>query len=259
MKTIGILGCGWLGKALAKSLIEENYVVKGTTTSSHKISDLKAENITPYLINLSDENYSELDSFLLHLDLLIIAIPPSRIEQVPTYAENFKKLIAYLSPDLPIFMMSSISVYAPQKSLIFENNKLFSEEITAQQIREAEKTLQSYTKQLTILRLGGLFGTDRHPVEYISRLPSLNNPDLSINMVHQLDILQFTKFLISQKQVDSIYNLVSPTYLNRRTYYSQMASELKIKLPPEDKNNWDLEKKVDGSKIMHQSGLTYLY
>lgn len=259
MKTIGILGCGWLGEALAKTLVNENHTVKGTTTSQNKISALRAKNIIPYVIDLSNDEIPELESFLQDLDLLIIAIPPFRDEPIPTYAENFKKLSGFLNPDLPVFMMSSLSVYAPQKTIITEDSNHFSEDTTAKQIRAAEKVLQSLSKQVTILRLGGLFGTDRHPVAYIAKLPFLNNPDLSINMIHQADIVRFTLFLIEKEPRDAIYNFVSPAYLNRRFYYTKMSEALALKLPPEGVNDWHLEKKVDGTKIVNQSGLPYLF
>ena len=37
---IAIIGCGWLGLPLAKKLIKENFIVKGSTTSKEKISVL---------------------------------------------------------------------------------------------------------------------------------------------------------------------------------------------------------------------------
>ena len=36
MKKIGILGCGWLGFSLAKSLIGDGYEVHGSSTSIEK-------------------------------------------------------------------------------------------------------------------------------------------------------------------------------------------------------------------------------
>ncbi|MDC1274067.1 SDR family NAD(P)-dependent oxidoreductase, partial [Flavobacteriaceae bacterium] len=37
---IGIIGCGWLGLPLAKSLISNNYKVKGSTTRKNKLTVL---------------------------------------------------------------------------------------------------------------------------------------------------------------------------------------------------------------------------
>ena len=50
---IAIIGCGWLGLPLAKKLIKENFIVKGSTTSKEKISVLKTEKIEPFLIDLN--------------------------------------------------------------------------------------------------------------------------------------------------------------------------------------------------------------
>ena len=50
---IAIIGCGWLGLPLAKKLIKENFIVKGSTASKEKISILKTEKIEPFLIDLN--------------------------------------------------------------------------------------------------------------------------------------------------------------------------------------------------------------
>ena len=74
---IGIIGCGWLGLPLAKSLISNNYKVKGSTTRKNKLTVLKKEGIDPFLIEITDNSISEsISSFLKGLDILIINIPP---------------------------------------------------------------------------------------------------------------------------------------------------------------------------------------
>ena len=54
-QNISILGCGWLGLELAKTLIAKDYSVKGSTTSTHKINSFKAAGITPFIIKLSEQ------------------------------------------------------------------------------------------------------------------------------------------------------------------------------------------------------------
>ena len=53
---ISILGCGWHGKALAVDLIEKGIFIKGSTTTTEKMALLKADGISPYIINLSPAN-----------------------------------------------------------------------------------------------------------------------------------------------------------------------------------------------------------
>jgi 3-hydroxyisobutyrate dehydrogenase-like beta-hydroxyacid dehydrogenase len=54
MKNVSILGCGWLGKSLAISLLDEGYSVKGSTTTEEKLELLELNKIEPYLVNISD-------------------------------------------------------------------------------------------------------------------------------------------------------------------------------------------------------------
>ena len=77
MKKISILGCGWLGLPLAKTLIEKGNSVKGSTTSIEKIIILKELEIEPYTISLSaNEIKGNINSFLDQSEVLIINIPP---------------------------------------------------------------------------------------------------------------------------------------------------------------------------------------
>lgn len=48
MTKISILGCGWLGLPLAKALIENGFSVKGSTTSTDKLTALENDGITPF-------------------------------------------------------------------------------------------------------------------------------------------------------------------------------------------------------------------
>jgi nucleoside-diphosphate-sugar epimerase len=52
MKTISILGCGWLGIPLAETLIQKGFSIKGSTTSANKLSVLQNKGIEPFAISL---------------------------------------------------------------------------------------------------------------------------------------------------------------------------------------------------------------
>ena len=73
MTQISILGCGWLGLPLAKTLLENDFSVKGSTTSNDKLSMLKNSGIQPYLISVTeDEIVGNLTDFLENSKILII-------------------------------------------------------------------------------------------------------------------------------------------------------------------------------------------
>ncbi len=73
MTKISILGCGWLGFPLAKALIENDFSVKGSTTSTDKIGLLENAGIAPFLIELGENEINgNIDEFLEKSQVLII-------------------------------------------------------------------------------------------------------------------------------------------------------------------------------------------
>ncbi|MDA9323577.1 NAD(P)-binding domain-containing protein, partial [Flavobacteriaceae bacterium] len=117
---IGIIGCGWLGLPLAKSLISNNYKVKGSTTRKNKLTVLNKEGIDPFLIEITDNSISEsISSFLKGLDILIINIPPRiRNEGEINYSKKIKNIINKTSKVKNILFISSTSVYGSTQGKI---------------------------------------------------------------------------------------------------------------------------------------------
>jgi UDP-N-acetyl-D-mannosaminuronate dehydrogenase len=96
MKQISILGCGWLGMPLAKSLLEKEFSVNGSTTTLEKISALESNGIQAFQIELSEtEIKGKIDSFLENSEILIVTIPP-KLRSISS--ENFIKKIQNLVP-----------------------------------------------------------------------------------------------------------------------------------------------------------------
>ncbi len=263
MKNIGILGCGWLGFSLAEELIKENYNVKGTTTTLSKFTILKDNAISPYYIDLQENKIDFLDDFLENIDCLIICIPPKYQLENFSYKDNFILLIPFLEKHsiTKVIFMSSVSVYAPSPNLITEKSRLINQDIKSKQIFDAENLFLNHPSiNVSILRLGGLFGLDRKPVKYICAKDELQNPDLPINMVHQYDIIAYTKSIIKKDfESNSIFNLVSNKYHSRLDYYTKQALKENLTLPALGTNNTQLYKKISGDKIVQFTNIEYQY
>ncbi|MGG5576570.1 NAD(P)H-binding protein [Myroides sp. C15-4] len=261
MKTIGILGCGWLGLHLSQHLLNKSFTVKGSTTSASKLEELQTKGIDPYLVDLQHPDDAQIHAFLQGVDLLIITIPPIRGEESTLYQASFQRLLPYLKKNRveKVMMMSSVSVYAPSESVVTESSTSYSNDPTSRQILAAEEIILTADGLTSfILRLGGLFGPDRKPVRYIVNRDVLDNPELPINMIHLNDIIQFTTALIEQDfTANAVYNLVSPYYENRLDYYSKEADELALTLPPLGENDWKTHRKIAGDKIVQQTGINY--
>lgn len=95
---ISILGCGWLGLPLAKSLLSKGFSVKGSTTSLEKMSTLKNTGIDAFQIALSENEISgKIDSFLSNSEILIIDIPPKlRGNTAENFVAKMERLIPFI-------------------------------------------------------------------------------------------------------------------------------------------------------------------
>ena len=73
---LGILGCGWLGTALALELLRSGIPVKGSRTQAERVTDLNHLGIEGRILSLSETGIEGDLSFFEGLQTLVIAIPP---------------------------------------------------------------------------------------------------------------------------------------------------------------------------------------
>jgi nucleoside-diphosphate-sugar epimerase len=239
MKQISILGCGWLGMPLAKSLLEKGFSVKGSTTSFEKISALESNGIQPFQIELSQtEIKGEIDSFLENSEILIIDIPP-KLRSISS--ENFVKKIENLIPFIEkakiekVIFISSTSVYsdAPSTALrVTESTKPNPETESGKQLLATEILLQSNANfKTTVVRFGGLIGDNRHPLHFLAGRKNIENPEAPINLIHQEDCIGIIEAIVKQECWNETFNAVAPFHPTRKEYYTQKAKELGLLLP----------------------------
>jgi nucleoside-diphosphate-sugar epimerase len=236
MTQISILGCGWLGLPLAKSLLQNGFPIKGSTTSLEKISLLESDGITPFLVRLEEHQISEsIADFLAKSQILIINIPP-KLRGGST--ENFVAKITTLLPFIEnstvekVLFVSSTSVYGDDNDLVTEDSPLNPDTEGGRQLAIVENVLQKNSRfQTTILRFGGLISDDRNPVRFLSGRENIENPDAPINLIHQDDCIGIIEKIIALNSWNETYNAVTPFHPTRQKYYTQKAIELNLALP----------------------------
>ena len=236
MTQISILGCGWLGLPLAKSLLQNGFSIKGSTTSLEKISLLESEGITPFLVRLEEQQISaSVIDFLADSQILIINIPP-KLRGGST--ENFVAKITTLLPFIEnstvekVLFVSSTSVYGEDNEFVTEATVLNPDSEGGRQLAIVENVLQKNNRfQTTILRFGGLISDERNPVRFLSGRENIENPDAPINLIHQDDCIGIIEKIIALNSWDETYNAVAPFHPTRQEYYTQKATELNLALP----------------------------
>ena len=149
---ISILGCGWLGLALAVKLIGKGYRVYGSNTSNVKVKELEAKGIIPFVIDIND-NHINISDFLFS-DILIIAIPSKNISAFKNLIKKVEK-----SEVCKVLFVSSTSVYPNTNGIVTEETVTNNSPLA--HIENLFRTNAFF--ESTIIRFGGLFGYDRKP------------------------------------------------------------------------------------------------
>jgi nucleoside-diphosphate-sugar epimerase len=270
MTQISILGCGWLGLPLAKALLENEFSVKGSTTSFDKLSVLENFGIQPYLIALSeDKTTGNFDGFLENSQILIIDVPPKlRGSEKENFVSKIKNVIPFIEKSSieNVIFISSTSVYGDTSTAlsVTEETKTCPDAESGKQLVEVEQLLQSNPNfKITILRFGGLIGEDRHPIKFLAGRTNIENPNAPINLIHQEDCIGIILKILRQAQNDKLesnetFNAVAPFHPSRKEYYTQKAIEFNLALPEFNSENLTFGKKIASSKIEKVLGYTFV-
>jgi nucleoside-diphosphate-sugar epimerase len=277
MTHISILGCGWLGLPLAKDLLGNGFSVKGSTTSTDKISVLDNLGIEAFLINLTppdsyrdfskgegaetakkDVSYQneingDIIGFLNNSGILIIDIPPKlRGSENENFVSKIETLIPFIekSSVKKVLFVSSTSVYADNDSVITEETLPQPDTESGKQLVQAELLLQNNSNfETTILRFGGLIGENRHPIRFLAGRKGVENPKSPINFIHQKDCIGIIQKIIETDCWNEIFNAVTPFHPTREDYYTQKAVELNLALPEFNNEKVSVGKVILSEKI----------
>ncbi|WP_298117975.1 SDR family NAD(P)-dependent oxidoreductase [Flavobacterium sp.] len=267
MKQISILGCGWLGLPLAKSLLEKGFSINGSTTSVEKIAVLEKAGILPFQINLFEDRIEgNLDLFLSNSEVLIIDIPPKlRGNSNENFVQKINNLIPFIEKSSveKVIFVSSTSVYsdtfseASEALNVTEETKPNPDTESGKQLLEVEHLLQSNSNfKTTIVRFGGLIGEDRHPIKFLAGRKNIENPEGPINLIHQVDCIGIIETIIGLGQTQSdilnqnkVFNAVAPFHPTRKEYYTQKAIELNLPLPEFDESKISIGKTILSDKV----------
>ena len=248
-----IIGCGWIGTSLGDTLVKKGNEVIGTTTSNENSCTLTEKGIKHYSFQL----YSQISNEIVdNTEIVIISIPPYDRNEPTKYGKSLVHLVKQFNPKTKFIFLSSTGIY-PQKDGLFDENYEFESDEKLTSLYQAEKQLSEHLKKsLTILRLGGLFGDDRHPVFSLSGKTNVKNPEGKINFVGKNDVISIIQEIVQKNKFGEIFNVVFPKYPKRIDYYRQKAKELNI-TPPEFELSQKIIREISSQKV--QDFLNYKF
>ncbi|WP_445723678.1 SDR family oxidoreductase [Flavobacterium sp.] len=268
-KKISILGCGWLGLPLAKSLLSKDYEVNGSTTSESKLEVLKNAGILPFQVQLEEHKIiGNMEDFLKETDVLIIDIPPGLRKETSTsnemtFVNKVKTLIPFIkkSDVQKVVFVSSTSVYGDDFPIVevSEDTQPNPDTESGKQLVIAETLLQSNPHfKTTVIRFGGLLGDDRHPVKFLAGRTNIENPEAPVNMIQREDCIGIIEEILKHSEAseqhdnwewNQTFNAVSPQHPTRKAYYHKKANILNLPLPTFAENSESKGKIISSKKV----------
>ncbi|MDN3491721.1 NAD(P)H-binding protein [Winogradskyella bathintestinalis] len=265
MKTqISVIGCGWLGLPLAKTLVHKGYTVHGSTTSKEKFKTLSNFKINPFLIVLNVLDLTgNTTEFLAGSETVIINIPPG-LRKNPTkdHVAEIRHLMHAIevSAVKHVLYISSTSVFKNTTDfpIITAETEPNATSDTSKQLIAIEKMLQANPNfKTTILRFGGLINEERHPAKFLSGRTQVSNPEAPINLIHKTDCIQIILSLIEQSIWGVTLNAAFPLHSTKKNYYSNYCKQHNLAVPNFNSSEESKGKIIDSSTLVQLLNYTF--
>ncbi|MGB3619273.1 MAG: NAD(P)H-binding protein [Catalinimonas sp.] len=256
MKTIGILGCGWLGLPLGAHFVRAGWEVRGSTTRPERGEELRAAGIAPFVFKFAPAHAGDDPAALLASDVLIVDTPPSKAGD---YAEQMRQIAAAVPPGAAprVIFTSSTSVYPDLKREVVEADVTEPEHANHRAVAEAEAVWRASRFSTTVLRCAGLMGGRRIPGRYTAGR-TLNRPgDAPVNLVHREDVIGVVCEVIQQAAWSEVFNVVAPLTARCAELYELNAARYgwePTTFTGTMAGGW---KRISGQKLYDQLGYTY--
>ncbi len=222
MMNVAIIGCGYVGCAIARYWQQKmTFVVTATTTTPERVSALQA---VAQRVEVVKGNDSEgLKSVLQNQDVVLLSVGAKGADVYEeTYLHTAKTLVSVLK-EIPsvrqLIYTGSYAVYGDRNGAwVDEESPAAPVNQNGQIISDTEQVLLSASSEnlrVCILRLGGIYGPGRELVKIFGRYAGATRPGSgkdTTNWIHLDDIIGAIEFARNY-QLEGIYNLVDDAQL----------------------------------------------
>lgn len=218
---VGILGCGYVGTAVARRWHQDNsYHITATTTTEERVSDL--DPVAQKVVVIKGDNETALKSVVQEQELILLCVAPTRQLGANSYeetylhtAKNLVKALQQVTTVKQLIYTGSYSVYGNKYGAwVDEETPLTPANRNGEILAQTEEVLMAASSpdlKVCILRLGGIYGIGRELTKIFSRAFGTTRPGNGedfTNWIHLDDIVGAVDFAAVEK-LQGIYNLVS--------------------------------------------------
>jgi nucleoside-diphosphate-sugar epimerase len=267
MKKIAILGAGWLGEPLAHQLQQAGHQVRVSTTTEAKAQRLKHDGLDARVLRVVPTGLNgDVEGFFT-ANILVLSLPPGG-RRDPAVETNYPAKVAHIISAAKaggirqVLFTSSTGIYGDQEGKISEESPLQPITNSGKALVLVEQQLkEAYADQLTILRLAGLAGPDRHPGRWFAGKENVAGGNQYINLVHQADVLAMMQAVMAQNTWGHTLNVCSDQHPTKSEFYPLAAKQLGLKPPTFEqvKENSPHGKYIENSSAKTLLDFSYRY
>ncbi|MGS2722021.1 NAD-dependent epimerase/dehydratase family protein [Paraglaciecola aestuariivivens] len=260
---ISVIGCGWLGLPLARKLQSAGHTIVASCTTQAKAEQLNKQGIHTLVYDIAQQPNQAKLAPLFNSDTLILNIPFGRRQPSNlNFIRQINQLLSYAVTQKinKVLFISSSSVYGEPNGIVTEACVPQPQTESAKANLAIENLVKQTFSQHCILRLAGLVGTDRHPVNYLAGKKQLKQAHKVVNLVHQTDVIQAVLQIIHQGLWSDTLHLSANHHPSRQDYYTLAAKRLGLALPEfsSDSKN-ETGKTIDASESLAKLNMSLAY
>lgn len=263
LPTVAILGCGWLGTALAQHLLAAGHPVLGTTTTPAQVVALAEMGVRPQLLQLGTDFGPSADETLFGLlraaDVLVLNVPPraAAAGTYPTLLRPVHRAVAAAGIGRVLFV-SSTSVYPDEPRPMREADAFSNRDAASDVLRAEGHFVPRYGQwQSTVVRLGGLIGPGRAPGRFLAGRRDLAQGNAPVNLLHLTDAVGVLAAIIRHGAWGHTFNVAADDHPLRRDFYPAAAHHLGLVAPTFRPETGPTGKTVDSSLVRRTVPYTF--
>ncbi len=259
-KPIWVVGAGWLGMPLTGKLVREGYPVGATSRQEDKLVQIAALGAKACFFDLEESKESHSVELFSGAGAVILTIPPGRqASGEEAYGRKLGRLAKMLGAETRVVFLSSTSVYGGGQGLADESLTPQPDTLQGKTVLCAEQELRSVlSDRLTILRLAGLIGPDRHPGRWLAGKTDLPGGNAPVNLVHLDDVIGILLRVLENDACGEVFNVCADEHPLKSAFYPAMARAIGA-VPPafREEPPFPSAKVVDNQKSKIVLGYTY--